>query len=426
VFVRGSAAANKLITKREQRRRANRLNPHHRHGANPPLPSDGVRYRRGVERGPSGWTRSNGDSHDKFALRAGAGGLAANGLPSGCSVHAVADFAQRGERRFNFVDPTTAGGSSPRLSKPGCILASPSYPANLTRIDQDHIYHWTRDAAIAAVEIATNPSSPLPASASSSATTSPSRGSARTAPPPPVISTEPRTRSTGPSGIGATRRTGRRSKTSRWSPRSPSRRGLQATAKTIAQENLGRIVQDWDSNGNFFNAWKEVKGASFFARAVQLRCLQEVQSTKALGVEAPPGLAIAVTNLTNALSAHWDPTNGWYVSVQNATLPADSLLSDLSGYDPNADIIMACIYGAVPCTDPQPLATATKVRALFDVGGSCAYPINTADHNLSTGPVGPLIGRYPADVYDGDVGMDRSQPTRGHPWAICTANFAEL
>ena len=34
-----------------------------------------------------------------------------------------------------------------------------------------------------------------------------------------------------------------------------------------------------------------------------------------------------------------------------------------------------------------------------------------------------MIGRYPSDDYDGDVG-DGSNA--GHPWAICTANFAQL
>src|SRR5512135_1045267 len=57
---------------------------------------------------------------------------------------------------FTFVDPTTVSSQLRRISKPGCILASPSYPANLTSVDQFYVYHWTRDAAIAAIEIANN------------------------------------------------------------------------------------------------------------------------------------------------------------------------------------------------------------------------------------------------------------------------------
>jgi glucoamylase len=34
-----------------------------------------------------------------------------------------------------------------------------------------------------------------------------------------------------------------------------------------------------------------------------------------------------------------------------------------------------------------------------------------------------LLGRYPGDVYDGDV----NDPNAGdHPWALCTCNLAEL
>lgn len=330
---------------------------------------------------------------------------------------------------FTFVDPTTAGGASPRASEPGCILASPSYPANLARIDQNYVYHWTRDAAIAAVEIATDPMFLTPAGVCQQLCD--------------YVAFSQLCQDSATAADHFYRAAYQIDGTVRdWSDQKdgPALQNIaliaalprldaasQATARTIAQENVDHIVQDWDADdGDFFNAWEEVKGASFFSRAAQLRCLQEVQRTNALGVAAPSGLASAVTNLTNALAAHWDSNNGWYVSVQNGTLPVGSLLSDLSGYDPNADIIMACIYGAVPCTDPQLLATAAKVRAQFDVGGPSAYLINRADRDASTGPVGPLIGRYPADVYDGDVGIDRSQPTVGHPWAICTANFAEL
>ena len=36
--------------------------------------------------------------------------------------------------------------------------------------------------------------------------------------------------------------------------------------------------------------------------------------------------------------------------------------------------------------------------------------------------LGPLLGRYPGDVYDGDT----DARVGDHPWALCTANVAEL
>jgi len=37
--------------------------------------------------------------------------------------------------------------------------------------------------------------------------------------------------------------------------------------------------------------------------------------------------------------------------------------------------------------------------------------------------MGPMLGRYPADVYDGDT---NNSSTGDHPWALCTCNLAEL
>src|ERR1700721_4340741 len=48
-----------------------------------------------------------------------------------------------------FNDPVNAGV----LSAPGCVLASPSWENTATQVTQDYVYHWTRDAAIVALEL---------------------------------------------------------------------------------------------------------------------------------------------------------------------------------------------------------------------------------------------------------------------------------
>jgi hypothetical protein len=58
---------------------------------------------------------------------------------------------------FTFATLQLRAARRPGSRSRGCILASPSYPANLKRIDQHYVYHWTRDGAIAAAEIAANP-----------------------------------------------------------------------------------------------------------------------------------------------------------------------------------------------------------------------------------------------------------------------------
>src|SRR6202451_3983366 len=49
-----------------------------------------------------------------------------------------------------FDDPVNAG----IISAPGCVLASPSWENTATHVTQDYVYHWTRDAAIVATELA--------------------------------------------------------------------------------------------------------------------------------------------------------------------------------------------------------------------------------------------------------------------------------
>jgi glucoamylase len=322
---------------------------------------------------------------------------------------------------FTFVDPLDG-----RIhSKPGCILASPSYPQNPAPVDQDYVYHWTRDSAIAAIEIANNPVLLNPDGSSQELCD--------------YVAFSKTCQDNAVAAQAFHRAAYRIDGTLRdWTDQKdgPALQNLafiqahprlnmaaQAMAREIAQRNLDRIVADWEDNTGKFNPWEEVYGPSFFARSAQLRCLQEVQNTNALGLTLPANLAGAIAGLSSALNTHWDPGNGYYASVPNGQLGASSLLPNLDNYDPNSEVIMACIYGAVPCTDPKLLSTAAKLRAAFHAGGVCPYPINAADRGLG---IGPLIGRYPSDRYDGDVQQDREHPTTGHPWALCTANFAEL
>src|SRR5207245_3909514 len=69
---------------------------------------------------------------------------------------------------------------------------------------------------------------------------------------------------------------------------------------------------------------------------------------------------------------------------------------------------------------PRLLATAALLRSQWaDPESEYFYPINGADHDRG---IGPMLGRYPGDVYDGDTNAQAGD----HPWAISTANFAEL
>lgn len=327
---------------------------------------------------------------------------------------------------YLFTTDPYPDGEAVAVSAAGCVLASPSYPGEPPYIDQSYVFHWTRDAAIAAIEMAHNPVPLEP------------DGSSRHLCDYVTFSQTCQTSAISGNVFyracyqidGAVRA---------WSDQKdgPALQNLAfiqalplltaaagAVAQTVAQTNLDHIVADWSSTAGTYNPWEEVMGDSFFATSVQLRCLREVATTNQLNLTVDAAaLTAAIAGLTGALEAHWDPARNLYVSVRNGVLPDDSLQTNLDGYDPNIDIVIACIYGSILCTDPQLLATAAKVRATFDTGGPSAYPINAQDEARS---LGPMIGRYPSDVYDGDVSQDRANHARDHPWALCTAHFAEL
>ena len=304
-----------------------------------------------------------------------------------------------------FEDPTRAGV----LSAPGCILAAPSWENTQTHVTQDYVYNWTRDAAVVVIELAngTLPANqPLidyvqfPQACQNSGT---SRGSLR----PCVVPDQRRL----PGRLDLSDRRARAADAGDPGAVWPARRPTKAMADAVIAANLNFLENAYQ--GKTVNLWEEEYGYSFFARAVQLKCFEQI-TANTLGIPVPGWLATAIPWLQNALQDHWNANGGYYQSL----IPASG---DKAPYDPNSDIVMAAIYGAVAVTDTKLLATAALLRNQWNLASSKDYyPINGADR--AQRGIGPMMGRYPGDVYDGDndpSGID-------HPWAICTCNFAEL
>ncbi len=315
---------------------------------------------------------------------------------------------------FVFTDPLAPGQL---FSTPGCIIASPSYAADLGIVDQDYVYNWTRDAAVTAIEIA---AANLP--------TRPGEGSQPLIDYVNFANIAQNNDQTSGQPIGFASYTIEGQPRPNWTEQSdgPALQTLailraypqldaptQATAQTVIGKNLNYLLGVYQNPT--FNLWEEQKGNSFFARSVQLQCFQAI-TANAFSIAVPAGVAAAVTWLQNALASHWNATGGYYVSL----LPQITSGQDFP-YDPNIDIVMACIYGAIPCTDTKLLATAALLRSQWaDSTSASFYPINGADQARG---LGPLFGRYPGDVYDGDT---QAPVKGGHPWALCSANFAQL
>jgi glucoamylase len=294
-----------------------------------------------------------------------------------------------------FEDPVRAG-----------VLASPSWENTATHVTQDYVYNWTRDAAVVALELAAGP---LP-------TSQPLTDYVQFA----------QTCQTTAGGIG---HFDRASFLINGTPRDwtdqtdgPALQTLavlqlfaqldpatQAVASGVIAANLNFLQNAYQ--GQTFNLWEEEFGASFFARSVQLKCLEAI-AANTLGIPVPGWLSTAIPWLQNALAGHW---NGQYYQ---SLLPVPTDFR--APYDPNIDSVMAAIYGAVPVTDTKLLATAALLRGQWaDPASKYFYPINGADQQRG---IGPMLGRYPGDTYDGDTDAQVGD----HPWAVSTANFAEL
>jgi glucoamylase len=300
---------------------------------------------------------------------------------------------------FVFEDPVNAGV----LSQAGCVLASPSWENGVTHVSQDYVYNWTRDAAIIAIELAagTLPTNqPLIDYVHFAQICQNSGGDFDRA--AFLINGNPRSWTNQTDGPDL-QTLAILQLFSRLDP------PAQTAAKAVIAANLSFLQNAYQ--GETYNLWEEEYGASFFARSVQLECFQALAANN-LGIPVPGWLSNAVPWLENALAGHW---NGqYYQSV--LPVPTDYR----APYDPNIDIVMAAIYGAVEVTDTRLLATAALVRSQWaDPTSKYFYPINGSDQQRG---IGPLLGRYPGDVYDGDTDAQVGD----HPWAVSTCNFAEL
>jgi glucoamylase len=302
----------------------------------------------------------------------------------------------------------TAPGNDTVSAKSGCIVASPSYPADdVAHVDQNYVYNWTRDSAMAATELALFGPDAGDARAPQRlydyvtfAKLCQDNPRADLAHATYTLDGQPWEQRPDPQNDGPALQT---LAILRAIPVLPPE--ARAVALKVAQKNVDWLAAHAGEPSQ--NLWEERDGQSFFTLAVQRRCLTAVRDGVE-GLTVPANVEALIETLSAQLDDHWQGPYGYYCSLDPTNYqPID--------YDPNADIVMASVYGDVPCTDPKLLASAAAVRAWCQ-----KYPINQSDAPSA----GPLIGRYPGDIYDGDT-TDETTST-GHPWMLCSANFAEL
>jgi glucoamylase len=314
---------------------------------------------------------------------------------------------------FVVEDPANPG----QYSLPGCVIAAPSFPANTPGVDQDYVFNWVRDAAITALEIA---AAGLPAM--------PDGGGVQMLNDYVRFAELCQSNATPTMGHGVYTIAGQARP---WSEQNdgPAIQSIammqaysqldgdaQAAARRVIEKNIAYLLGCYRDPTT--NLWEEHIALSFFARAMQLRCFRDF-AANVIGMPVPEEVSGAIAWLEAALQDHWN--GSWYVTMMASGGAGQSARPDEEGYDPNIDIVSAAIYGDMPLNDTRLLATAARLRRQWaDPASEAVFPINLADQARN---IGPLMGRYPGDTYDGDV----AHPVRGgHPWPLCTSNFAEL
>ncbi|MHB9858931.1 glycoside hydrolase family 15 protein [Streptomyces sp. YIM S03343] len=342
-------------------------------------------------------------------------------LPSLAPIMFTFMFRNIASDGFVYSDPQSPGDVS-RDSKPGCIIAAPSFPALTPGIDEDYVFNWVRDGAITAMEVA---QADLPVSPGGTVQTL--NDYVQFADLCHSSAQPPLTKGHACFNIAGDARP--------WTEQNDGP-ALQTITVLAAYDQLDPVVQKRavdlvNANVAYLldvyeypttNLWEEHTGFSFFARAAQLRCFEEIQASTVAGIDKPAGLQPAVDWLRQALAGHWDGNT--YVSMLADPGPGGRPSPQnpvVSGYDPNIDIVQAALYGAVPVVDTKLLATAAQLRSQWEEGGIAFYPINKSDREQFG--IGPMFGRYPGDVYDGDTAHPM---LGGHPWALSTCNAAEL
>jgi len=294
-------------------------------------------------------------------------------------------------------------------SVPGCIIASPSLPDGAI-IDQDYVYFWIRDGAVCVVETLDNRiigNGPLDDYVVFSKTC---QDTAQRAGCPDracfTINGNPR-----PNWTDQTDGTAHRidSLVEIFNRLGSATREM---ALVVIRNDVDHLLQVY--NQPTYNLWEETRGESFFARSVQQRALRRVLlEARKYGLSDAQTAQVnrAVGDLAQATQKHRKTQSDgqpYYASILNPT-------NGDRGANLNVDVVMAVSYGAASCRDEVILSTAAILRKAF----YNEFPVNQADAKLGLGPV---IGRYIGDTYDGN----NADANQGHPWPLATCNFAEL
>ncbi|KAI9209054.1 glucoamylase I precursor [Polychytrium aggregatum] len=182
------------------------------------------------------------------------------------------------------------------------------------------------------------------------------------------------------------------------------------------KRDLEYVAQSWPHHG--FELWEEVDGHHFHTKAVQRAALEYGwRFARLMNDEgAAKWYYHHARSVEVSLREHWSPFRQQLIE----TLDWRGDNKGKAGLD--LAVILASIQGQIegdeymyPCSGEVLITALEMMHAMQRL-----YPINAVRRDLTGGLMGPAIGRYIEDVYDGD------SMTGGNPWVLGTCGYAEL
>lgn len=182
---------------------------------------------------------------------------------------------------------------------------------------------------------------------------------------------------------------------------------------SLLKANLEYCAGVWPAKS--INAWEELYGDHFSVRIVQRAALLKgaALATRLGDLDAAKYYHDQANHIANSLEAHWNGDLGYYFETVHE--------QNQEGGGIAVSALIGLVYGQQEAIDDEfaltssrVLSTAFYVREAFEN----LYQINAA--NRMKGHTGPLIGRYAADIYDGN------QSVYGNPWFLCSNLLAAV
>ncbi|KAJ1962893.1 hypothetical protein IWQ62_003385 [Dispira parvispora] len=184
-------------------------------------------------------------------------------------------------------------------------------------------------------------------------------------------------------------------------------------ATSIVKRDLEYVAHHWQDSS--FDIWEEVNGYHFFNYMVYRRAMLEGAqlARENNDPEAARYYEIQAHAIAEKLDDYWDARRNLVITTHGAENDGKGKTSNL-----DVQVLLASTHAAMDDGRYSPESErilATTVAIIHEFQSLYKLNQDTADLDL-----GPAIGRYPEDVYNG-YGYEK-----GNPWVLATACVAEI